>query len=388
IGIKIDREKLKKLSVEVGKRLVKLVSLIYELAGSEFNINSPKQLGDVLFNRLKLPVFKKTKTGPSTDEEVLRSLSARHALPQKLLEYRQLMKLKNTYIDTLPELADARTDRVHTVFNQTGTETGRLSSSKPNLQNIPIKTDLGRRIRESVISFSKRNFLLSCDYSQIELRIMAHMSQDIILLDAFKLDKDIHKATAALIHDCDEQEVDEKMRDVAKRINFGIIYGLSAFGLSRDLGVPHEQAQMFIDAYFSRYAGVKDYIERQIAQAEEDGFVSTLFGRRRYLPEIRNKNQAMRQLAQRQAINTPLQGTASDIIKKAMIDIYFQITKHKLSGKMILQIHDELLFDIPNKDLADFSGMVKEKMENVCKLSVPIRVVMKAGNNWSEMSEL
>lgn len=384
-GIKIDLEKLKALSREIEKRLIKLIAEIYKLSGTEFNINSPKQLGDILFNRLSLPVVKKTKTGPSTDEEVLRALSSKHKLPAFLLEYRQLVKLKNTYIDALPDLVDAKTGRLHTSFNQTGTETGRLSSSKPNLQNIPIKTDLGKSIREAVIAFSKDSFLMSCDYSQIELRIMAHMSKDQDLTAAFKENKDIHKATAALIFNCQEKDVTDQMRDVAKRINFGIIYGLSAYGLSRDLEIPHEQAQEFIDAYFSRYYGVKEYIEQQIQRAESDGFVSTILGRRRYLPEINNKNQAIRQLAQRQAVNTPLQGSASDLIKKAMIDIYHQISKDKFEAKMILQIHDELLFDLPKKEVKEFTLLVKDKMENVLKLDVPIRVDVKVGKNWAEM---
>ena len=387
-GIKIDLKLLKHLSGDLEIRLAKLIEEIHGLSGCQFNINSPKQLREVLFERLKLRVIKRTKSGPSTDEEVLKKLAQEHELPKKLLEYRQLTKLKSTYIDALPEMVDEKTGRIHTSFNQTGTETGRLSSSNPNLQNLPTKTELGRRIREAIICFSKDSVLLSCDYSQIELRILAHISKDKVLIKAFEENKDIHRKTAALIYGVEEKEVSDAMRNSAKAINFGIVYGLSSYGLSRDLNIRVEEAQGFIDAYFSTYPGVKVYIDEQIARAEQDGFVTTILGRRRYLPDINNKNQAIRQFAQRQAVNTPIQGSASDLIKMAMVEINNEIRKQDLGGVMILQVHDELIFDVALKKLKNFSAMVKAKMENVLKLKVPIKVDLKSGGNWSEMEGL
>jgi DNA polymerase-1 len=387
-GIKLDLKALSELSKSVEKKLIGLIGDIYSLSGCQFNINSPKQLREVLFEKLKLPVFKKRKTGPSTDEGVLRNLAGQHKLPSLLLEYRQLTKLKSTYIDALPELVDSRTGRVHTSFNQTGTETGRLSSSNPNLQNIPIKTDIGKNIRRAIIAFSKESYLLSCDYSQIELRILAHISRDEDLILAFKKNKDVHKTTASLIYGVDEQDVNDSMREVAKRVNFGIIYGLTAYGLSRDLGISVDEAQGFIDAYFARYPKVKEYINEQIKKARQHGFVNTILGRRRYIPEINNKNQGIRQFAERQAANTPIQGSASDLIKLAMIQIHNKMKERNLKTKMILQIHDELLFDVPLKELNEFTKLVKDKMENVLKLDVPIKVDMKRGKNWLEMEEV
>jgi DNA polymerase-1 len=341
----------------------------------------------VLFEKLKLPVVKRSKTGPSTDEEVLRALAGSHKLPAMLLEYRQLMKLKTTYIDVLPQLVDPKTDRVHTSFNQCATETGRLSSSNPNLQNIPVKTDIGRQIRRAIIASNVDNYLLSCDYSQIELRILAHICKDDNLISAFKQDKDIHKTTASLIYGLDENDVTDSMRETAKRVNFGIIYGLTSYGLSRDLGIAQDEAQQLIDAYFLRYPKVKEYIQAQIVRAEKDGFVTTISGRRRYIPEIKDKNQGVRQFAQRQAVNTPIQGSASDLIKLAMTHIYNRIEEKQLKAKMILQIHDELVFDMPDNEMSGLIPLVRDSMENVMKLDVPIRVVIKKGRNWLEMEE-
>ncbi|MDD2752881.1 MAG: DNA polymerase I, partial [Candidatus Omnitrophica bacterium] len=387
-GIKLDLRVLKELSLELDKRLAQLIRQIYDLSGSEFNINSPKQLREILFEKLKLPIVKRSKTGPSTDEEVLRKLSLKHELPGLILEYRQLMKLKTTYVDTLPDLVDPDSGRIHASFNQTTTETGRLSSTNPNLQNIPVKTDIGSKIRAAIVVSEKDNFLLSYDYSQIELRILAHLCADQTLVASFKEEKDIHKITAALIYGIDEKDVTNPMREVAKRINFGIVYGLSSYGLSRDLGIPVDQAQSFIDAYFLRYPGVKTYIEQQIKKVEELGFVTTILGRRRYLPEIHNKNLNIRQLAQRQAVNTPIQGSASDLIKLAMVDIHREIKKQRLKSKMLIQIHDELVFEVPQDELQISSALVKERMENVLKLDVPIRVSIKKGKNWQDMEEV
>jgi DNA polymerase-1 len=384
-GIKLDINLLQQLSREIENRLSNLIEDIYDASGTQFNINSPKQLRQILFDKLKLPVGKKTKTGPSTDEEVLRNLADKHKLPALLLEYRQLTKLKNTYVDTLPSLIDNKTGRVHTSFNQTATETGRLSSSNPNLQNIPIKTDIGKNIRKAIVSTDHDSCLLSGDYSQIELRVLAHLSKDENLTIAFKQNKDIHKATASLIYGLEEQDISESMREVAKRVNFGIIYGLSAYGLSKDLRIPVDEAQRFIDSYFLRYPKVKEYIQEQIQKAEGQGFVTTLLARRRYIPEINNKNQAMRQFAQRQAVNTPIQGTASDLIKLAMVQIQHEINTKKLSAKMILQIHDELVFDVKKEELSELKEVVKYRMENVLKLDVPIKVDIKFGVNWLQM---
>lgn len=387
-GIKLDTAALADLSKDLEKRLIKLIDDIYEISGVQFNINSPKQLREILFEKLKLPVGKKSKTGPSTDEEVLRNLSGKHKLPLLLLEYRQLTKLKSTYIDALPLLIDRKTGRLHTCFNQAATETGRLSSSNPNLQNIPIKTGIGRLIRRAIIAARKNSILLSCDYSQIELRILAHICRDQNLTSAFKADRDIHKATAALIYGIDEKDVDDTMRETAKRVNFGIIYGLTSYGLARDLNISLEAAEGFIDAYFLRYPKVKDYIEAQIKKAKDNGFVTTILGRRRYLPYINNKNQALRQFAERQAVNTSLQGSASDLIKLAMIEIHRKIKEKRLATMMIIQIHDELLFEIPRDELAEVTAFVKDRMENVLKLSVPIKVDMKKGKNWLEMEDI
>ncbi|MFH1442270.1 MAG: DNA polymerase I [Candidatus Omnitrophota bacterium] len=387
-GIKVDLELLKNLEQDIGKKLSKLIKGIYEISGVEFNINSPKQLREILFEKLKLPVIKKTKTGASTDEEVLRSLAKSHELPKLLLEYRKLMKLKTTYVDALPALVDSRTGRIHTSFNQTITETGRLSSSNPNLQNLPVKSDVGAKIRQAVVHSERNSSILACDYSQVELRVLAHFSKDDNLVNAFKNNKDIHKATAALVFNVDEGQVSQEMREMSKRINFGIVYGLSSYGLSKDSNMPLDEAQAFIDAYFMRYPKVKSYIEEQIKIAERDGFVTTILGRRRYIPEINNKNQAIRQFAQRQAVNTPIQGSASDLIKLAMIEIDKQIKQQNLKSRMLIQVHDELVFDVPEEEFIKFSALVKDKMENVLKLDVPIRVDMKKGKNWLEMEEI
>lgn len=387
-GIALDIKVLKRLSSDIEKRLVGLIEGIYTLSGVEFNINSPKQLREILFEKLKLAVVKRGKTGPSTDEEVLRKLADKHKLPALLLEYRQLMKLKTTYIDALPQLVDSNTGRLHTSFNQAGTETGRLSSLNPNLQNIPVKTDIGRQIRKAIVAPAAGSCLISCDYSQIELRILAHLCQDKTLIDAFLKGGDIHKATAALIFATDENSVTDQMRETAKRVNFGIVYGLTAYGLSRDLNIPVDQAQAFIDAYFQRYPGVKAYIEAQIKSAERQGFVTTIMGRRRYIPQINDRNQAARQFAQRQAVNTPIQGSASDLIKMAMIKIHCRLRASGLSSRMVLQIHDELLFEAPDAEAAKTVSLAKEDMEGVLELKVPIKVDIKKGKNWLEMEPI
>jgi DNA polymerase-1 len=386
-GILLDLPLLKDLAQQIEKKLIGLREEIYALCGGQFNLNSPQQLRQVLFEKLKLPVVKRSKTGPSTDEEVLNALAEKHKLPRLLLEYRQLAKLKNTYVDPLPGLVDEKTGRVHTSFNQAATETGRLSSSNPNLQNLPVKTEVGRIIRKAVVA-PPGQMLISCDYSQVELRILAHLAQDENLSRAFLAGKDIHCATAALIYGTPEAEVPGEMREAAKRVNFGIVYGLTAYGLSRDLGIPPQEAQAFIDAYFLRYPKVQDYIRSQIELCRKEGFVKTLLGRRRYLPEINNKNQAVRQFAERQAVNTPIQGSAADLIKLAMLELHRAIGQKGLKARMVLQVHDELVFEAPQEETAQLRQLAKEKMEGALKLSVPLKVDIKQGKNWLEMEEL
>lgn len=384
-GVAIDTKLLEELSQETQKKIESLIHELYQLAGTEFNLNSPKQLSHVLFEKLKLPVIKKTKTGFSTDEAVLVKLAQRHPLPARILEYRQLTKLKSTYIDALPKLVDPSAGRIHASFNQTGTETGRLSSNNPNLQNIPIRTELGRQIRKAFIPSGKDRLIISADYSQIELRILAHLSEDANLIRAFKEDQDIHVFTAAQIFDVKESQVTREMRDAAKRVNFGLIYGISAFGLAKDLSISQEKAQEFIDKYFLRYPGVKRFMEGEIKKAEKNGFVLTLLNRRRYLPEIKSENMAVRQLAQRQAINTPVQGSAADLIKLAMINIQEELEKESLASRMIITVHDELVFDVAEKEKTVITSLIREHMENPLSLAVPIKVSIKAGKNWMEM---
>lgn len=384
-GVKIDIKALADLSKDLERRLIDLRSRIYILnSGGEFNLNSPKQLQDVLFGRLKLPVIKRTKTGPSTDEEVLRKLSREHKLPLLILEYRQLTKLKNTYVDSLPALINSKTNRIHATFDQAGTETGRISSNNPNLQNIPARGDIAGLIRRSFIA-EKGNSLICADYSQIELRVLAHFSEDEALRTAFKNGLDIHRHTASLIFQVDEDALSQEMRDTAKRINFGIVYGMSSFGLAKDLEITQVEAQNFIDSYFLRYPGVKDFIEKQIKQVRISGYVQTLLGRRRYLPGIGSKNNALMSFAERQAVNSPIQGSAADLIKLAMIDVCRALKEKKLRSKLIMQIHDELVFEVINDEAPAMINLLRDKMENVYPLAVPIKVNIKKGINWLEM---
>ena len=384
-GVTLDLKLLKSLSSRIENQLIEIVKKIYKHAGGEFNINSPKQLRNILFDRLKLPVIKKTKSGPSTDEEVLSRLIKQHPIAAVLLEYRKLVKIKSTYVDTLPLMVDSKTKRIHASFNQTGTQTGRLSSSNPNLQNLPIKGEIGRLIRQAIVIPSPDSCLISFDYSQIELRILAHLSCDPNLVNAFKNNQDIHIATASLIYGLEEKDTNEEMREIAKRVNFGIIYGLSSFGLSRDLGISQEEARSFIDAYFLRFPKVGVYIQNQIEKARKDGYVTTILGRRRYIPEINSKNSGIRQFAERQAVNTPIQGSAADLIKKAMIEIHSQLKQSDLRARLILQIHDELLFEAPNKETDSVIRLVRDKMEGCFSFRVPIKVVVKKGKNWLDM---
>ncbi|MBF8250618.1 MAG: polA, partial [Deltaproteobacteria bacterium] len=382
-GVRVDRDFLNEMSKEVDSDLQELMSKIYSLAGQEFNINSPKQLSEVLFEKLKLPAIKKTKTGYSTDVEVLQQLSAIHELPAEILTYRTLSKLKSTYIDSLPSMINPETGRVHTSLNQTVTATGRLSSSEPNLQNIPIRTELGRRIREAFTA-EPGNLILSADYSQIELRVMAHMSEDPILIESFKKGEDIHARTAAEVFGIMPGLVTSEMRRMAKVVNFGIIYGMSPFGLSKDLGISQKDAKRYIDSYFEHYKGVSSFIEKTILEAKEKGYVRTLLGRKRPIPELSGKEVALRQFGERTAVNTPIQGTAADIIKLAMINISKRLKKEDLKSLMILQVHDELVFEVPEGELEIMKLLVCEEMEGVMELKVPLKVDIGVGKNWSE----
>jgi DNA polymerase-1 len=387
-GVKIDTDKLKGISKELERELDGIQRRIYFLAGEEFNINSPKQLSKVLFHSLGFQPRKKTKTGFSTEISVLEELAESHELPGEILNYRSLNKLKTTYIDVLPTLINPKTGRIHTSFNQTATATGRLSSSDPNMQNIPIRGEWGKRIRETFIAEvgvgSQRvdNLLLSADYSQVELRILAHLSQDYGLIDAFRNNLDIHARTASEIFGIPIDKVTPDIRRIAKTVNFGVIYGISPFGLSETLNISRDDAKKYIEQYFNRHLGVKSYIERTIEEAGNRGYVSTLFGRRRAIPEIKSKNSNIRQQGERLAINSPIQGTAADIIKIAMINIWKRLKG--LKTRMILQVHDELLFELPTQELTTVKDIVKKEMEGTITLSVPLSVDINYGKNWSE----
>jgi len=382
-GVKLDLPLLSIMSKEFEVQLRRISQEIYDLAEEDFNINSPQQLGKILFEKLKLPGGKRTKTGYSTDVEVLTELSKEYPLPARVLEYRSLSKLKSTYVDALPQLINPATGRIHTSFNQTVTATGRLSSSDPNLQNIPIRSREGRRIREAFVP-EEGSLILSADYSQVELRVLAHLSCDTSLIETFQRDEDIHAATAAEIFHVPVEQVNPEMRRLAKVINFGIIYGMSAFGLSKELAVPPSVAQAYIANYFQKYHGVRDYIDKSLELARERGYVTTLMNRRRYLPDIGGSNRSVRQFAERIAINAPIQGTAADLIKVAMINIHRRLLQEKRKTKLILQIHDELVFEVPEKELGPIKIMVKEEMEGVVKLYIPLKVDVGVGKNWAE----
>ncbi len=386
-GVALDTALLAEMSGEMETQLERLRQEIYDIAGETFNINSTQQLGTILFEKLKVHELtglrrpRKTKTGFATDVKVLESLSM-HPLPRKVLEYRQFMKLKSTYVDALPELVNPVTQRIHASFNQAVAATGRLSSSDPNLQNIPIRTELGKEIRRAFIPGEKGWVLLSADYSQIELRIMAHLSGDDTLKESFLNNEDVHRRTASEMFDIPGDAVTEDHRRQAKTINFGIMYGMGAYGLARRLEISFEEAQNFITAYFAQYPKVNEFISRTIAQAHHDGFVMTLLNRRRYLPELKSSNRNIREFGERTAVNTPIQGTAADLIKIAMIRISENLKKAPLKAKMILQIHDELVFEVHKTDVDMLSTMVRDEMEGAIKLSVPVKVDIGVGESW------
>jgi len=383
-GIRLDGDFLQEMGKELEASLESIKAHIYEIAGEEFNINSPKQLRVILFEKLGLPVFKKTKTGPSTDIDTMERLAGRHPLPQEILNFRQLSKLKNTYVDTLPGLVNSETGRIHASFNQAVAATGRLSSSNPNLQNIPIRTDLGRKIRCAFLP-EKGWKLISADYSQIELRVLAHFTEDPSMVGAFEKGEDIHSTTASAVYGVGVEDVDSEMRRVAKAVNFGIVYGQGAFGLSQTLGIPQGEAKSFIDTYFERFSGVPEFVRQVIAEGTERGYVTTLFQRRRYLPDLHSRNRNLRNGAERTAVNSVIQGTAADIIKRAMIAIFGRLKKEKYEARILVQVHDELLFEVPPGEVKAVKALIVGEMEGAVKLHVPLAVELATGVNWGEL---
>ena len=380
VGVAVDTDLLAGMGEEFSTRLQRIEERIHAEAGETFNISSPKQLGEILFERLGLPRGRKTKTGWSTDVKVLENLAREHALPALVLEHRNLAKLKNTYVDKLIELQDPVTGRVHSSFNQCGTATGRLSSSNPNLQNIPIRTEEGRRIRAAFVA-RPGSVLLSADYSQIDLRVLAHYSEDTELVAAFQAGADIHRRTAAEVFFVAPELVTSEMRRVAKTINFGIVYGMSSFGLANQLELSRKEAQIFIDRYFAHFPGIKRFMESVVEQARLDGYVTTLSGRRRFLPDLASKNRTQREFAERAAINTPIQGTAADIIKLAMLRLHYLLGANRFTSRMILQVHDELVFEVPMAELEEVATLVRSTMETAMPLHVPLVVNLHHGSN-------
>jgi DNA polymerase-1 len=383
-GVALDSELLRQMSHRLGEQLLKLEAEIYNSVGHQFNINSPQQLSAVLFDELRLAPTRKTKSGYSTGAPVLEELRGAHPVIEFILDYRQLSKLRSTYIDALPSLVNPRTRRLHTSFNQTRTATGRLSSSEPNLQNIPVRGELGKEVRQAFIA-PQGSYLVAADYSQIDLRALAHLSQDSSLLDAFRRDEDIHRATAAQVFGVEPAKVTPDMRRVAKTVNFGVIYGMSGYGLEQATGLSREEASQFIAAYFEKYPGVKKYLESTKEQARKLGHVQTILGRRRSIPEINSPNRQVREAAERMAINMPVQGTSADIIKVAMINLDREIEKRQLKSKMLLQVHDELIFEVPEAEREEIRQLAPEIMSTAIKLSIPLKVDIKEGKNWGEM---
>jgi len=383
-GVALDTELLRQMAHRLGEQLLKLEAEIYNSIGHRFNINSPRQLSSVLFEELGLPSAKKTKSGYATGASVLEELRGVHPVIELILSYRQLSKLKSTYIDALPALVNPKTGRVHTSFNQTRTATGRLSSSEPNLQNIPVRGEMAREIREAFIS-PPGTYLLAGDYSQIDLRALAHLSQDPGLVTAFQQDADIHAATAAQLFSLKPAQVTPAMRRLAKTVNFGVIYGMSDYGLEQATELSRQEAAQFIAAYFEKYPGIKAYLETTKAEARQSGYVQTILGRRRYIPEINAANRQVREAAERMAINMPVQGTSADIIKVAMINLHREMKRQKLKSKMLLQVHDELIFEVPREEMEIMRELVPGVMSTALALSVPLKVDIKAGTNWGEM---
>ena len=382
-GVCLDIPFLNEMSKELSNMIERYTHQIYEIAGEEFNINSTKQLGKILFEKIGLKPVRKSKTGYSTDIDVLTKLANIHELPQLVVDYRQLMKLKTTYVDALPAIVNPVTGRIHTSYNQAVTSTGRLSSSNPNLQNIPIRTELGRNIRKAFIA-PPGHVIMSADYSQIELRIMAHMSGDAVLKEAFTEGDDVHAKTASILFGVLPGLVSPEQRRQAKTINFGVMYGMGSFALSEQLGISRNEAKQFIENYFETHSGVKAFIERTVQEAEQNGFVTTLLGRKRFIPDINSSNRNVAEFAKRTAINTPIQGSAADLIKVSMIELSRRIKHEGLKASMILQVHDELVFEVPEDELDTMVTIVKEIMEGALELSIPLVVDINYGRNWLE----
>jgi DNA polymerase-1 len=385
-GIKVDPEVLRAFGNELRIRQHQLETEIHDLTGAEFNINSPKQLGVILFEKLGLKAPKKTKTGYSTDAQVLEALIDQHPVVSRIIEYRQNIKLQTTYIDSLIALINPKTGRVHTTFNQAVTTTGRLSSAEPNLQNIPVRSEEGRMIRKAFVTQGEDHLLLAADYSQIELRVMAHFSADGAFREAFLKGEDIHRFTAAAVNGVEPEQVTGEMRDQAKAVNFGIIYGISGFGLAKNIGVTRKQAESFIEAYFQQYPGVEKYVTELIEQARSSGEARTMLGRIRKLPDLYSRNFTLRSFAERMARNTPIQGTAADIIKLAMVKIGRILADRPELGRLLLQVHDELVFEVREANWRELAYIVKREMEQAVDLNVPLVVDFKIGCNWGEMS--
>jgi DNA polymerase I len=381
-GVKIDVDRLKKMGEELTEQLKEIEQEIYELAGQEFNINSPKQLGVILFEKLNLPVIKKTKTGYSTSADVLEKLAPYHEIVEKILHYRQLGKIQSTYIEGLLKVVHKDTNKVHTIFNQALTQTGRLSSTEPNLQNIPIRLEEGRKIRQAFVPSQPDWVIFAADYSQIELRVLAHIANDENLIEAFVKDLDIHTKTAMDVFHVKEEEVTANMRRQAKAVNFGIVYGISDYGLSQNLNITRKEAAQFIERYFASFPGVKQYMEDIVQQAKQKGYVTTLLNRRRYLPDITSRNFNLRSFAERTAMNTPIQGSAADIIKKAMIDLAQRLKEEKLQARILLQVHDELILEAPKEEVEKLQKLVPEVMEHAIELKVPLKVDYHYGPTW------
>ena len=383
-GFKVDLQVLEELGGEFQKEIDDLTQDIYSLASEEFNINSPKQLGEILFDKLNLPVIKKTKTGYSTDAEVLDKLKGQHEIINKILKYRQMVKLKSTYIDGLINEINPETGKIHSSFHQTVTNTGRISSTEPNLQNIPIRTEEGRKIRKAFVAKSNEYILVDGDYSQIELRVLAHISQDPKMMEAFFHNEDIHTKTASEVFNVPKEEVTPLMRSRAKAVNFGIVYGISDYGLSRDLDISRKEAKEYIDNYLKNYNMVNKYMDDIIKKGKKDGYVETLLNRRRYIPELKSRNFNVRSFGERIAMNTPIQGSAADIIKIAMVRVHKELTKRNLKSKLILQVHDELIIETFKDEEDEVKEIMKDVMENAIKLSIPLKVEISTGENWHE----
>lgn len=382
-GIYIEKEELIQFGNSLKENINKLTEEIYILAGETFNINSTKQLGEVLFEKLKLPIIKKTKTGYSTDVDVLEKLKVAHPIIEKILEYRQIVKLNSTYVEGLIPYINENTKRIHSFFHQTVTATGRISSTDPNLQNIPTRFELGKNLRK-VFKPENDNVFIDADYSQIELRVLAHISKDKNMIEAFLNDEDIHAGAAAKVLNKNIEDVTKEERTHAKAINFGIVYGISDFGLAEQLGISRKKAKEYIEQYLEKYSGVKKFMDDIVEEAKEKGFVETLYKRRRYIPELKSNNYMVRQFGSRVAMNTPIQGTAADIIKIAMINVYNRIKEEKLKAKLVLQVHDELLIEAPKNEEEKIKNILINEMENVIKLKVPLKADLSVGSNWLE----